>query len=291
MINKLCLGTVQLGMKYGIKNEINRQPTCQESLAVLETAINSKIKYYDTASVYGNAEEILGKFNIGSYDVNVVSKLRPNISFDEVATVQKEVRKSILRLNIDVIDGYILHDAKDFYNQGIMNGLQTCKEKGLVRNIGVSIYGIQDAINVVRSGLVDYIQIPYSVFDQRLNETDFFYIAAKNSVRIFARSAFLQGLLLMNIKDLPSKLLEVKPYLEKFECIVSDYGLTRYEAAFLFSYCNEAIDQLVFGVDTKEQLLNNCSLVQKADNFKECYTALYRNFKDINLNIINPSMW
>lgn len=63
-VDKLCLGTVQLGLKYGIKNEIGRQPTNEESFYLLKQVIDSGINTFDTASVYGNAEQILGDFKI-----------------------------------------------------------------------------------------------------------------------------------------------------------------------------------------------------------------------------------
>ena len=64
--NKLCLGTVQFGMNYGIKNELGRQPSKDESFAVLETAIAAGVSFFDTASAYGNAERLLGEFGIGN---------------------------------------------------------------------------------------------------------------------------------------------------------------------------------------------------------------------------------
>ncbi|MBQ8699417.1 MAG: aldo/keto reductase, partial [Schwartzia sp.] len=58
----LCLGTVQLGMKYGVNNELGRQPTRKESYDVLQAALELGIDCFDTASAYGNAETVLGDF-------------------------------------------------------------------------------------------------------------------------------------------------------------------------------------------------------------------------------------
>lgn len=291
MPSKLCLGTVQFGLKYGINNAIGRQPNQEETFELLKTAIELCITTFDTASVYGNAERLLGDFNIGTYSVKIISKLKPNIMDNVVDSVKKEVEASLIKLNLRCIDGYILHNAKDFYRKDIITGLQICKEKNLIKNIGVSIYEPEDAINVVKSGLVDYIQVPYNVFDQRLNETDFFELADTNGVKVFARSVFLQGLLLMDIDKLPKCLSEAKPYLEKFNDIVKECGYTRDEAAFLFSYCNPHIYKVVFGVDTKEQLENNIKLIEKKDDFQQCYNNLYNNFKNVARKVIIPSLW
>ena len=289
--NKLCLGTVQFGLNYGIKNELHRQPNEQESFAVLKAAIASGIQYLDTASVYGNAEEILGNFNISNYGVKVISKLRPGISVDIVATVQREVRKSLQRLRMKTVDGYLLHAAQDFYCPDIIKGLQISKEKNLIKNIGVSVYEPRDALNVVKSGVMDYIQVPYNVFDQRLNETDFFELAEKNRVKVFARSSFLQGLLLMDIADVPQNLQQSIPYLVKFNNIIQQYGFSCGEAALLFACAHKGINKVLIGVETKEQLQNNISSFQRQNDFELCYKELLGNFTNIDKKIISPNKW
>lgn len=289
MSNKLCLGTVQLGMKYGIKNELGRQPSCEEAFTLLDSAIQNGIDFFDTASVYGNAEEVLGEFGISRYNVKVVSKLRPHI-MNNVA-VEREVRESLRLLDISVLDGYLLHDAKDFYRKDIIDGLVRCKEKGLVKYIGVSVYEPEDALNAAKSKMIDYIQIPYNIFDQRLDETDFFEVSLKHNVKIFARSAFLQGLLLMNETNLPPNLQQAIPYLNKLDTIIKRYGYTRVEAALLFAYAHKGIYRIVVGVDTKAQLERNISIINKIVDFELCRQELFGNFKEINSKIICPNQW
>jgi len=295
MPNKLCLGTVQFGLHYGIKNEIGRKPTEEESFSVIKTAIKSGITYFDTASIYGDAEKVLGDFCIGQYDVKVISKLRPNIIQDMNTNAEKEIEKeielSLKKLNLSSLDGFLLHTADDFYNKDIIRGLQFCKKKGLVKNIGVSVYETEHALDVVKSGLVNYIQIPYNIFDQRLDQTNFFDIAKKNDIKIFARSSFLQGLLLMDLNKVPDYLSEAKPYLKRFNEIIMKYGYSKIEAALLFSYCHPKIDKVVFGVETKKQLENNLLILERADEFAECYSELAESFNAIGKKIITPSLW
>lgn len=289
MENKLCLGTVQFGLKYGIKNEIKRQPTNEESFSVLKMAIDSDVTCFDTASVYGNAEDVLGEFGIGKHDVKVVSKLQPGT--ESIDAVEKQVRLSLKRLHMNKLDGYLLHDANDFYKKSVMKGLQLCKDKGLVEHIGVSIYEPENAIDVVKSRMIDYIQIPYNVFDQRLNKTNFFEIVETNDIKVFARSAFLQGLLLMDSDKIPSNLIIAKPWLEKFNEIIHAYDYSRTEAAFLFSYCHKGISKVVFGVDTKAQLDRNLMIIRKKHDFRQCYNALLGAFSGIDHKVLSPSLW
>lgn len=78
---KLCLGTVQFGMKYGINNQINRQPTWEESFEMLDLAIENGVEVIDTARAYGEAELILGEYfkrHKCLQKVRVISKLYYN---------------------------------------------------------------------------------------------------------------------------------------------------------------------------------------------------------------------
>ena len=79
LCNRICMGTVQLGQHYGINNALGRKPNLQESFNLLEKAINSGVNFFDTASAYGDAEIILGKFGINRFPVKIISKLRPKL--------------------------------------------------------------------------------------------------------------------------------------------------------------------------------------------------------------------
>ena len=288
--NKLCLGTVQLGMEYGINNALSRQPTEKESFAILQTAIDEGIACFDTASAYGSAEEILGRFAIKKFPVKVISKLRANVR-PEGASVVAEIQMSLNRIGLTKLYGYMLHRAEDFYLPGMLHGLQLAKEKGLIERIGVSVYEPQDALAAVKAPAVDMIQIPYNVLDQRLDQTDFFELARKNQVDVFARSAFLQGLLLMDLERIPPKVAAARPYIERFREIIAPYGFTPLEAALLYSYSHSGISYVVFGADTVRQIRDNVKLVEKKEMFTECYQALRGKFSDVPREIVVPSLW
>ena len=286
----LCLGTVQLGMKYGVNNALGRQPTEEESFAVLRAAQKGGVNYLDTASVYGEAETLLGKFDVSRF--RVISKLQPGLdqAADETS-ILREVELSLHRLNIQQLYGYMLHRAEDMENDVIVRGMMTARETGYVEKIGVSVYEPEEALRVVQSGDWDMIQIPYNVLDQRLDSTDFFELAEKNHVQVFARSAFLQGLLLMEPERLPAQLEKARPYIEKFRHTVAGHQCSVEEGAMLFSYCHPGIDKVVFGVDTETQLMRNLELCNKAESFKDCWKELHGAFSDVPRDVIVPSLW
>ena len=57
----MSLGTVQLGMKYGIANETGK-PDMEQSKLMLQTALENGITALDTARAYGNSEQVIGNF-------------------------------------------------------------------------------------------------------------------------------------------------------------------------------------------------------------------------------------
>ena len=84
MTSKLVLGTVELGMRYGLNNT-NGQPSIEESFAILDAALEDGIDTFDTAYAYGSAEDVLGQWlrsrgTVGG--IKVISKLKPHVLDD-----------------------------------------------------------------------------------------------------------------------------------------------------------------------------------------------------------------
>lgn len=296
-ISKMVLGTVQLGLKYGINNS-HGQPSREEALGILERAYEQGIRMFDTAFSYGDAEEIIGEFITRrklNGQVQIISKLEPNCvsegSENVLSIVENGLRTSLRRIGREYIDGYLLHTSSYIFREEIVNALHQCKIKGLVKNIGVSIYEETEALAAVRSSLIDYIQIPYSVFDQRLNQTEFFQLAKVSGKKVFARTAFLQGLIFMTDKEIPDSLSGAKEYLKEFDDIICRYGLSRLEAALAFSASQPGVDYIVFGVDTIEQLNETMSVAASLGEHFDCVAALQDRFLNIEKNIIFPSLW
>ena len=78
---KLVLGTVQLGMKYGLCNT-HGQPTQEESFSILDAALAAGIDTFDTAFAYGTAEDMLGAWmqeRSLAGKVRVISKMKPHV--------------------------------------------------------------------------------------------------------------------------------------------------------------------------------------------------------------------
>jgi len=296
LIDKLVLGTAQLGLKYGINNKFGKLSR-KYSLQLLDKAYEIGIRNFDTAFAYGDAEEILGEWiskNGIKNSIKIISKLKPDAleaEQDAGRIIRNYINASIERLKIDFLNGYLLHTPGYVYRNDVLEELYECKISGLISNLGVSIYEENDAIYTASNRYIDYIQIPYSFLDQRIDKTDFFNIARTNKKTVFARSPFVQGLIFMDYNSIPEKLINAKEYLRRFDEIIAKYDLTRQEASLLFSLQQSKIDFTVFSVDTIEQLVENCKIAVSNVKIDDCITELKKEFSITDRSIAMPSLW
>lgn len=297
-IKKLCLGTVQFGLEYGINNKCGK-PALDDVFSMMDYAIDRGIDIFDTAFAYGDAEERLGLYLTSRKVVNklrIVSKLRPNLfeseDVDVESTIREYVQGSMKRLGIDVLEGYLLHTPTDFYKEGVMTTLGTLRKEGLVKNIGVSIYELEHALDVVKSKEVDYIQVPYNIFDQRVSHDHFYELASENKITVFARSPFLQGLLCMNEAAIPTHMVEAKQHMSKLDGIRKVFQLSKLEAAIAFASADSReYDYVVFGVDNLPQLKQDIDLFLNDKDHTYFIEEVKKNFMDVEKSIIFPSLW
>lgn len=295
---KLCLGTVQFGMNYGVNNQIGRQPTWNESFEMLDYALENSIDTIDTARAYGEAELILGEYFKNRKDkknnINVISKLRPNVideGVDIKKVVMEECKNTLLRLNLEKLNGYLLHTPEYVYNDEIVSVLCELKKQRYVDNIGVSIYDLKEGIVAINTGVVDYIQLPYSVLDQRGSKEEFFRKAKQEKITVFTRSAFLQGLFMMDEDNIPKHLNHAISFIKIFDEVRKKYGLSKVEALITFVNSEKDIDYLVFGVEKKEQLIEDIDVYNKEIDAKDFVNEIKEKINNVDKSIIFPSLW
>jgi len=74
-VNKILLGTAQLGLHYGINN-VQGKPNQEQASEILDVAFKKGIQSLDTAEAYGNAIDIIGVYHkISKKKFNIISKL------------------------------------------------------------------------------------------------------------------------------------------------------------------------------------------------------------------------
>lgn len=294
---ELCLGTVQFGMKYGINNTVG-QPKKEDAFDMLDTAIENGIHIIDTARAYGTAELLLGEYiNIrkNAGDFSIISKLRPNVieenECDVKGAVYREIEETLRRLQVGQIEGYLLHTPHYIYNSEVMKALRELKEEKLVKHVGISIYDLQEGYAAIYTDEIDYIQLPYSILDQRGSKEGFLKKAKEAGMTVFTRSAFLQGLFMLDISQIPQHLQHTVPYLKKFNKLLEKYSVNKVAALEQFVLNEADIDYLVFGVDTKEQLLQDIDIFNNQGVPTEFIEEAKNIFGDVDKSVIFPSLW
>jgi len=295
---ELCLGTVQLGMDYGIRGK--KKPALSDAVEMLDYAVQNGIKTIDTANAYGEAEDVVGSY-LGKNpairsQIKLISKFRPNL-LDEVPAEQyyplmkENLKESLRRLRTDYLDGYLLHSARYVFNDEIIETLNRLKKEGYVRRVGVSVYEVDEAQKGISRNNLDFLQLPFSVLDQRMLHHGIFELAEKNRFPLHCRSAFIQGLVMMEPKQVPPFLRKrAAPVLEKVDWVCKETGVTRVQLAIGFIKQQPAISHLVFGVRNLDQLREDISVFQQ-DLPAGVIEELKIHFANVSADIVMPSLW
>lgn len=288
-ISKLVLGTVQFGLNYGIAN-IGGKPSQECVDSIIEYVIREGLNCFDTAQAYGNSETVLGKA-LGENSNFIISKLKGDV-FEKNGIL--ETLSSLNNLKVKVLYALLLHDSQLLYNwkEKHTSLVKELKNSGKIRYFGVSIYSEKDFELALESEDVDFIQIPFNLFDQRALSLKWFEKAKVKNKLIFIRSIFLQGLLLMDKNSIPDNLIQALPYLELIEQYCHEFNMTKLE--FTLNYVNTvAPDALIlFGCDNLVQAQQNIQTFNDLVSFDESTVQdISCAFKNISEEIYNPTKW
>ena len=250
---QLCLGTVQFGLPYGVTNSRGQVPE-SEVRSILKRAGIAGIQWLDTAQAYGSAEEVVGRCVPPSAHYRLISKLPANAPQD---TWEVNLQSSLQRLSTDRLDGFLLHSAADLSGvdgDKLLDWLESLRRRGLVDRIGVSIYEAKELEGLPLDRL-QLIQLPLSLYDQRLLRDGTLARLHSLGIGVHARSLFLQGLLLQPSTYWPEFLSsDFRSHHAKLQQYLVNQGLTLLEAAFVFARSCQSLEALLIGVLTADEL-------------------------------------
>ncbi len=294
---KYCLGTAQFGMDYGIQG--GHQPAYERVDEIIGLAIDKGIDHFDCAPVYGEAEDVLGYYirhhSAVKDKLHIVSKLPakafaavPRDNWPEV-TVQR-AKKDRDSLGVNILEAYLFHDASYIFDPDAVYAIDKVRTSGIAEKTGVSVYTPAEALKALNFKEISVIQVPYNLFDCRLEESGFFDKAAEKGIEIYARSSLLQGLLMMDPERLPDRMRFAGGYLKTFRKICSRYGVTPLEAAVGYVTQDKRISYVVFGVDNMEQLEEYLS-VQGCVIPADMVAELRETFSSVEEKLVNPTLW
>lgn len=294
-MRKFVLGTAQLGFDYGIINKEGK-PNKLEAFEILETAAKQNIGCFDTAYSYGSSEEIIGDFLQNyKFDIKIITKLPKMDCNYSKKKIHNFFFTSLDRLKQKNIFCYMVHSVTDVLNDqsGIVSRtFEELKKEGLIEKIGVSVYEKKEIAPVLEKFDFDVIQLPFSIFDQKLLQDSTIKKLKKFGKEIHVRSVFLQGLIFSNKHNLPDKLKNISEHVERLERLGEKIGLSKEEIALLFVYSLDAIDRVVVGVDNVRQLKKNINILNKLEYFKRMTKKIdFDTFRIKDPILVDPRKW
>ncbi|WP_372766445.1 aldo/keto reductase [Pseudoalteromonas sp.] len=283
---KLALGTVQFGVDYGISNQ-KGQTSLEEVKQILRYANKHHLELLDTAAAYGESELVLG--NCGLEHFKIVSKLPPvpkSATFSEIEEfAENTLEQSLKNLNAEKVYGYLLHSANDIMLfPTLYDWLESKKEQGIIKKIGVSVYNPIQAQNIIDKFDIDLIQIPLNLLDQRFISSGVLNKLKKKGIEVHVRSVFLQGLLLM--EERPVYFKNISHLFDKLESVATEYNIHKAAITLNFVAQLQQVDRVIVGVN---ELAHLKQLITLFDTPLPDYP--WHVFSCNDEHFINPSLW
>lgn len=298
---QLDLGTVQLGLSYGIANK-KGQPSIEETNLILNTALNNNINVFDTARAYGESENRIGIFltenRIPRANIHLNTKLPPlnlqeNSTLLEKKTIES-IQQSLEFLQTSYIDCFLLHRWENQKNTAIWTTLQEYHRKHVLKKLGTSVLTLEEAIEALQNPMIQFIQLPCNLFDRRWDNQKFLDLRKQRpDVHIQARSTLLQGLFLTSPEKFPIlSVSEATSVVDALHKIQKEFNRENIQD-LAYSYVRSLpwVSSIVVGVETKKQLLNNIELFKTPLLSLEEKIIIQKIFGNIPEKLLCPSLW
>tara|TARA_B100001750_G_C15376905_1_gene530322 strand:- start:55 stop:981 length:927 start_codon:yes stop_codon:yes gene_type:complete len=285
-IRKISIGTANFDKNYGAISS-NKIFTINKINKILKESKKLKINTIDTSSTYGDVEKKLGNCNLK--DWKVITKL-PKLNLDSVSIedqIFKYTLSSINRLNIKCLDSILVSDVSQIFSKRgdeIIKGLCKLKKEGITKRVGFSVYFPNETKSLLEVFTPDIIQIPYSVIDRRFEKNNLIRKLHDKNIKIYARSIFLQGILLTNSigrdKYFDRKWKNVFRFWDNY---ISKNNLDPIEVCLSYVLKNKYIYKIVVGLNSKKKVENTIKVLNKKIIFP-------KNFCN-DENLLIPYKW
>ncbi|MFH1847094.1 MAG: aldo/keto reductase [Candidatus Omnitrophota bacterium] len=292
MIKKICLGTVQFGMDYGVANKRGKVPP-EEVFDILKYTARQGIGFLDTAGAYGKSESLIGECcRKEMLEFEIVSKLSSveQGSAEAEQFIDKKLKCTLSDLGRESLYGYLIHSFKDFVRDpDIWDIFQALKKRKKLGKIGFSLYAREEAEFLEdRQIAFDIVQVPYSVFDRRFEP--YFEKWRKKGIKIFARSVFLQGAAFMDPDKLKGILGKAGARLNRLNELSKRYKIPLHAICLNFALLNPDVDHVIIGVDSLGQAKMNLAAVDYASEIQDIMQDL-RQLAIEDEDVLLPYLW
>lgn len=197
-VSEIGFGAWAIGAAWGEVND-------DDAIKALHAALDSGVTFIDTADVYGDghSERLIAKAikERGGERPFIATKAGRRLPEQTVAGYSADnltsfVERSLKNLETDTLDLVQLHCPMTdlYYHPEVFERLDRLVEQGKIRNYGVSVERVEEALKAIEYPGIVSVQIIFNAFRQRPAER-FFALAQEKKVAIIARVPLASGLL------------------------------------------------------------------------------------------------
>lgn len=298
----MSLGTVQLGIPYGIANRTG-QPDPASAADIVNTARMCGVTYFDTARMYGESEQMLGDALAAAGPggaVTIVTKLPPVPADLDGAAITEWVRQQVARsaeaLRRPRLDVVMLHRWKDWDREAgaVWRALRDLRDSGLIGALGASVQDVAEAMSALTDPDVRHLQLPVNLLDWRWRAPEFLRArAARRDLAVHARSALLQGVLAMDPARWPSvdglRSADVGDALAR---LAIDCGRASVpDLAFAYVRALPWVDTIVVGAERVDQVIANVDLFSRPPLTAAQAAQVESALPSVPEALLNPALW
>jgi aryl-alcohol dehydrogenase-like predicted oxidoreductase len=283
-----------------------------ESLKALRRAIELGVNLIDTALAYGegHSEQLVGQVvREAGRRIYVATKVPPKnqlwparkgVPISEVFPYEYIMRcaaESLGNLKMDAIDLLQLHvwNPEWIADDDWRRAFSELKRSGKVRAVGISINDHQpeSALGIIRTGLIDAVQVIYNIFDQT-PERELFPLCIEKQIGVLARVPLDEGALSGRINEStkfpPGDFRESyfkgdrkRQVREHVEALMKDLGDGDLPSTALrFCLSHPAVSSVIPGMRTVKHAESNAALSDQGALPQETLAVLKRHAWDRN---------
>jgi len=217
----------------------------ESSTRLLNRALDLGINFFDTARIYGDSEQKIGKALSERRDEFYIST---KSGARAAKGMEKDIQTSLKNLHTDHIDLYMCHSLSDVESYervmgqgGVIEALKKAKREGLIDHIGFSCHRSHETMELgIKSGVFEVIMVSYNVLNDELVDERIMPLAKELDVGIVVMKPFAGGLL----ANPPPTFKKQCPFLTA-------------EKALRFILANPCVDTVIPGMKSVEELEAN----------------------------------
>lgn len=287
MKNKgFILGTVQFGLSYGINNASGK-PSEAHVFEILDYAYDKGIRILDSADAYGDAQQLIGRFTRQTGKQFLVNT---KFKMESGGSISRMLAHTLEQLRYGQVNVYFFHRFEEMIRHPeAMQQLKQLKQQQLIRKTGVSVYTNEELEQVLENEGVDVVQLPFNLLDNFSKRGALLQKAKRLGKEVQVRSVFLQGLFFKAQDQYPDVLRPLQPYVQQLHRLAAENDISVYDLALGYVLNIPEIDQVIIGVDNKQQLMDNIRVQNKP-----LPKALLQRVNAIMVPeeaLLNPSNW